>query len=53
MGRVLKPSVKAIRASQTCCFPTEPICQAGDLQLYGKHACVHTQTHTRLHTPEN
>lgn len=49
VGRVLRPSVKAIRASRTCCFPTEPTCQAADLQLHGTHACA--CTHTRTHTP--
>ena len=45
MGRVLKPSVKAISVSQTCCFPTESTCQSGDLQLHGKHTHRHTHTH--------
>ncbi len=57
MGRVLKPSVKAISASQTCCFPTEPTCQCRDLQLHEKrthrhtHSHTHTQTHTHVQTP--
>lgn len=48
MGRVLKPSVEAISVSQTCCFPTEPTCQSGDLQPHGKH--THTTTRPRSNT---
>lgn len=52
MGRVLKPSVKAISVSQTCCFPTEPTCQSKDLQLYGKrHRHTHAHTDARKHPP--
>lgn len=50
MGRVLKPSVKAISVSQTCCFPTEPTCQSGDLQLHGKHTHTDAHTNTRPRT---
>lgn len=53
MGRVLKPSVKAISVSQTCCFPTEPTCQSGDLQPHGKrqrHTHTHTLSDTHTHT---
>ncbi len=49
MGRVLKPSVKAISVSQTCCFPTEPTCQSGDLQPHGKHTHTHKHTATQQH----
>lgn len=49
MGRVLKPSVKAISVSQTCCFPTEATCQSGDLQPPGKHTRTPEQSHTRTH----
>lgn len=45
MHRVLKPSAKAISVSQTCCFPTEPTCQCGDLQPQGKHTHTCTDTH--------
>lgn len=55
MGRVLKPSVKAISVSQTCCFPTEATCQSGDLQPPGKHTHIHTHAHgqTPSHTHEH
>lgn len=43
-----QPSVKAIRVSQTCCFPTEPTSQAGDLQPLGKHTYIHKHMFTHI-----